>query len=60
MDSWFGLSFSPLAWFCGIAGLEEGKNQRGKYLRLIQIRSATLSVRKSRKPVKRFGVPLGS
>jgi len=38
--------FSPLAYFSGIAGPEETKNQRGNVLRLIQARLATASLQK--------------
>jgi len=44
--------FSPLGFICAIAGPEETKNQRGKGLRLIQIRLATPSLEKSAKRVK--------
>jgi hypothetical protein len=48
MDSWFCLSFSPLAWICGIAGPEEAKNlSGGNILRLIRIRLTTAELGKN-------------
>jgi hypothetical protein len=54
MNSWFFLSLSPLdVGFFGIAGPEETKNPAEKeVLRLIQIRLAPLSLRKSKSLVK--------